>query len=150
MRIDCPSCAATYEVPERRLKPGKAVRCARCGSDWVPELETEEANDPRETAEPPPPEVSVPSAASLPEVTAMDRLAAARPVAPRPRGLVAAWIMTGIVMASTVAAVVEWRETIVRVWPPSGRILGGPVQPVRPPAGTEGKKPAAPEGKEAD
>ena len=36
MRIECPSCAARYEVPETRLAPGRAVRCARCGSDWVP------------------------------------------------------------------------------------------------------------------
>ncbi len=139
MRIDCPSCAATYEVPDLRLKPGKPVRCARCGSDWVPEGEAEEDHPP-EAVEPPPTEADLPSAASLPEVTAMDRLAAARPIAVRPRGLVAAWIMTGVVLATSVAAVVEWRDNVVRVWPPSGRILGGPAEPVRPAAQTEGRK----------
>ena len=35
MRIACPSCDAEYDVPVSRLKPGKMVRCARCGGEWV-------------------------------------------------------------------------------------------------------------------
>jgi predicted Zn finger-like uncharacterized protein len=37
MRIVCPNCSAEYEVPEARLRAGRAVRCARCGGTWVPE-----------------------------------------------------------------------------------------------------------------
>ncbi len=36
MRIVCPSCSATYDVPETRLAPGLSVRCARCSADWAP------------------------------------------------------------------------------------------------------------------
>lgn len=36
MKIVCPACAAAYEVPMTLLKPGKAVRCARCAGEWVP------------------------------------------------------------------------------------------------------------------
>ncbi len=36
MRIVCPSCAATYDVPVPQLAPGRSVRCARCSTDWTP------------------------------------------------------------------------------------------------------------------
>jgi predicted Zn finger-like uncharacterized protein len=37
MRITCPNCAASYEVPERLLQGGpRPVRCARCGTTWAP------------------------------------------------------------------------------------------------------------------
>lgn len=34
MRITCPSCAATYEVPDERIGAGRRLRCARCKHDW--------------------------------------------------------------------------------------------------------------------
>jgi len=36
MRITCPNCAASYDVPEAKLVGRKAVRCSRCGKDWTP------------------------------------------------------------------------------------------------------------------
>lgn len=36
MRIVCPSCAATYDVPDAALAPGRPVRCTRCGTEWAP------------------------------------------------------------------------------------------------------------------
>lgn len=51
MRIVCPGCEAAYEVPEAMLSPGRAVRCARCGRDWVPLPEEER---PAATEEPSP------------------------------------------------------------------------------------------------
>ena len=36
MRIDCPSCHASYDVPDRLLRSGRTVRCARCGAEWSP------------------------------------------------------------------------------------------------------------------
>ncbi len=36
MRIECPACAATYEVPDGMLAVGQRVACARCGDDWTP------------------------------------------------------------------------------------------------------------------
>jgi predicted Zn finger-like uncharacterized protein len=36
MKIVCPTCEATYEVPEAVLAAKRQVRCARCNNDWVP------------------------------------------------------------------------------------------------------------------
>jgi len=36
MKIVCPTCEATYEVPESVLAAKRALRCARCGNEWVP------------------------------------------------------------------------------------------------------------------
>ena len=49
MEIACPNCAATYRVPASLLASGKALRCAACEHEWVPEA-------PPEAAEPPAPE----------------------------------------------------------------------------------------------
>jgi predicted Zn finger-like uncharacterized protein len=38
MDIACPNCAATYRVPDSLLAHGKALRCAACGEEWVPEM----------------------------------------------------------------------------------------------------------------
>jgi predicted Zn finger-like uncharacterized protein len=42
MRIACASCNAAYDVPSERVPPGKGVKCARCGTIWVP-VEREES-----------------------------------------------------------------------------------------------------------
>ena len=36
MRITCPACNASYDLPEVMLGLRQAVRCARCTNDWVP------------------------------------------------------------------------------------------------------------------
>jgi predicted Zn finger-like uncharacterized protein len=36
MKIVCPSCEAQYEVPEMVLTSRRKMRCARCGTQWVP------------------------------------------------------------------------------------------------------------------
>ena len=38
MRIECPACAAAYDVPDTLLKPGRPVRCVRCNALWQPDL----------------------------------------------------------------------------------------------------------------
>ena len=60
----------------------------------------------------------------LPQITAMDRLAARPPQPLRRRGLIAAWAATAIVLLAAVAAALLWRQAVVRAWPPSSRILG--------------------------
>jgi predicted Zn finger-like uncharacterized protein len=125
MRIACPKCAAEYEVPASRLPPRKTVRCARCGGEWAAVEEAEglsrkvaatlseqELNRHAEVEEP------------LPQMTAMDRLAAAGLRPARSTRLVAAWILTLVILMATGAATIVWREPVVRAWPPSGRILG--------------------------
>lgn len=140
MRITCPSCAAHYEVPAARLRPGKLVRCVRCGADWLPEPDAPDSDAPadHDDQEPQP---EYPLAASLPRVTAMDRLAASpAPQLPSTR-LIGAWILTFVVLAGALFAAVGWRQSVVRAWPPSSRILGvgghmpaqrGPVPPPGP------------------
>ncbi len=125
MRIACPKCAAEYEVPASRLPPRKTVRCARCGDEWAaveqaqeisreaaPVLSEQELSRHADVGEP------------LPQITDMDRLAA-RGLAPAgSTRLVAAWILTFVILISIVAATIVWRGPVVRAWPPSGRILG--------------------------
>jgi predicted Zn finger-like uncharacterized protein len=36
MKIVCPSCEATYEVPDAVVAARRPMRCARCGNNWVP------------------------------------------------------------------------------------------------------------------
>src|SRR4030081_2370464 len=106
MRIECPSCAAQYDVPAARLKPGKLVRCARCASEWVPTEEVQPLDPPPEEAEPP----AVDEFGAMspePQLTAMDRLAASKPALPsRPAGLTAAWVLTFVVLAGAVGAAI--------------------------------------------
>jgi predicted Zn finger-like uncharacterized protein len=125
MRIACPTCAAEYEVPAARLTPQKMVRCARCGGKWMAVQAAE--------APAPVPDAPVPDAghsverpvASLPTVTAMDRLAAQAIAAPaRPTRLIAAWVVTAVVLVAGVAGTLIWREAVVATWPASGRLLG--------------------------
>lgn len=132
MRIVCPSCDAAYELPASRLKPGRMVRCARCGSDWVPEAEQEAV---AEEAPPEPGPAPEPDdfGEELPEITAMDRLAASPARPPLRAGLIAAWVLTFVVLAGAAAATFGWRNAVVQAWPPSGRILAAaPQTPPRP------------------
>lgn len=64
MRIVCPSCDATYEVPDAMLAGGpRAVKCARCGGEWTPTLPPAEAPTDALAAAPPA-EPSPPEAAA--------------------------------------------------------------------------------------
>jgi hypothetical protein len=81
----------------------------------------QEAEEPPPNADPEiPPEAVVPP----PTLTAMDRLAANPPPIPRSSRLIAAWIMTFVVLTAAVVATIQWRGAIVRAWPPSSLILG--------------------------
>ena len=46
MRIQCPSCAAIYEVGPGLLDQPRTVRCAQCGNDWVATAMPEPAHEP--------------------------------------------------------------------------------------------------------
>jgi predicted Zn finger-like uncharacterized protein len=141
MRIACPSCAAEYEVPAARLKPGKQVRCARCRSNWLPDLDAGNAAPPLDPANPSSPDAEFGAAEALPDVTAMDRLAAAgAPPAPQRTRLIGAWVLTFAVLAGAFAAVFGWRDAVVRAWPPSSRLLAATDQTAPPAVQITGKK----------
>jgi predicted Zn finger-like uncharacterized protein len=143
MRIVCPSCSAEYEVPESRVTVGRTVRCARCGSDWVPVTATPSATADAETppkAEvplgvPAPPELEAfaplePARADNNEArrslvtvsrSAMARLAA-HPALPRSStALRLAWAGTIVLLLVLLAGAFAWRSQIVAAWPPSAR-----------------------------
>jgi predicted Zn finger-like uncharacterized protein len=145
MRLACPSCAAEYEVPASRLKPNKLVRCARCANSWLPDLDAGSSVSPADTSEHLASDVEHGTMASPSGMTAMDRLAAPRTPQPARRSLIAAWVLTCVVLSAGVAATIGWRDSIVRAWPPSGRILGAASGPTRSdPAQTTGHIPSEP------
>jgi predicted Zn finger-like uncharacterized protein len=44
MRLTCPACDATYDVPDRLIGPdGRKLRCAKCGTQWTARRESAEA-----------------------------------------------------------------------------------------------------------
>lgn len=123
MRLECPSCAVAYEVPDSLVPAGRAVRCARCGGEWTPvaAAELEEVAAPEPEQEPPPvprePEVRQPQ-----PFTAMERLAA-HPAVSRPdRLLQAAWALSAVVLVAALAGGYVWRGEIMHAWPPSARM----------------------------
>jgi predicted Zn finger-like uncharacterized protein len=123
MQIACPSCAAAYDVPDARLKPGRSVRCSACGAEWKPAPE-DDATPPPEVATPPPagPEAE-PAAPPTPLLTAMERLAAEPSRPPRSPALLAAWLLTFLLLGGGGISAVVWRADIMRTWSPSSRIL---------------------------
>ncbi len=141
MRIDCPSCGASYDVPDAKLAGRKTVRCVRCGHQWSPGPVTAPGDPP--PADPPPPE-------PRPDVDRRDsdrrdsdrhdpewadrgraqtvadagRSRLASPATPSSGGfgLRLAWAASGLVLAMALAAAFIWRAEVVRAWPPSLRV----------------------------
>ncbi len=130
MRIVCPACAATYDVPEGRLVPGRVVRCARCATDWEPVAHKPAADEPVPNApavpepppEPPPPEpepVVEPPAEIEPALSA-------EPAVPAWRAwlLPAAWVLSAVVLLAVGFLALSARNSIMHAWPPSIRAYG--------------------------
>lgn len=148
MRIVCPNCQATYDVPDALLSRGPGrVRCARCATEWAPQERpaapapaTPFADAMAQVAAPPAPEPHVaappppapPPAEPPPPARNTLAMAAARDAQlerPLPRTrtprdsatLLFAWSLSvGIVLAALGAAYVN-RAEIVAAWPPAAR-----------------------------
>jgi predicted Zn finger-like uncharacterized protein len=125
MRIVCPNCAATYEVPMALLKPGQTVRCARCAREWTPPFDA-----PPPMAGEPPMSDTRPEPLSAPEEP---REPFARPIHPPPlppkpvarSGGVAlrlAWVASLVVLGVLVWGGYAQRTAIMQAWPPSIRV----------------------------
>jgi predicted Zn finger-like uncharacterized protein len=148
MRIDCPACSASYDVPDAMLVGRKAVRCARCGEQWTPSAsgaghppaEAAPAADaaPREGApgaaapaepappaptppDPAPPEPAPPAPMAPPAAAAPPRLPGRLPPG-HSAGLRLAWVLSLLVVIGALAAAAVWRGPIMRAWPPSMRV----------------------------
>lgn len=129
MRITCPNCAAVYDVPAERLAGGRTVRCARCGSGWMPPADESDLEPPAPAV---PPEVAAPelpedAPPSPPEpepapVPAADsrkrRFLAGRFPAP----VLLAWIGSLVLLGVLIWAMIAWRSDVIRIWPPSERL----------------------------
>lgn len=141
MRIVCPACAATYEVPDALLAAGpRQVRCAKCGHEWMPPGVA--PAPPQATAEPQA-ALAVPET-PVPDVDPQGRYEPRlRPLRPRPEGRlleaplpaeperppagrsavpIIAWALTLLVLAAFAGAAVAWRSEVMAAWPPSERV----------------------------
>ena len=141
MRIRCPSCSATYEVPDALLDPPRTVRCARCAEDWMavpideaatPEVPAEATPDPAEHA-------SAELAVSAPvpgeeEVTGDTPLSGIEPLSlpadlshglfRRDSLLTAAWAASFAILTALAVAGYTERDLLMRHWPASKRVYG--------------------------
>jgi predicted Zn finger-like uncharacterized protein len=121
MQIVCPACAAAYEVPMTLLRPGKAVRCARCAGEWVP---SPAASDGPMDALAQTASAAAPASEFVPEVNRPSR----RPPTPRPLparpnvALRIAWAASVVVVLLLGWAAYAERTVIMQAWPPSIRL----------------------------
>ena len=125
MDIACPHCAATYRVPESLVAGGKALRCAACGREWVPQGEAERGAGPA-AAPDPEPLAALPSAPPQadPPPLLPRREPGQRPTEERHRALLpAAWVASIAAVALGLAALYLWRAPIAAAWPPFGRLF---------------------------
>ena len=99
MRVVCPSCQAAYEVPAAVLDAGRTLRCAECSADFTPAS----PRPPLPIAGPP----LVPTVAMRPRAR---------------RSVIAAWMVSGVLLVAMGWAFLALRAPISRAWPASGRI----------------------------
>ncbi len=132
MQLVCPSCAASYSVPDALIGTGRNMRCVRCQHDWF-------ATAPVEVpVEVPMPDPVVEAAAEPEAVPAMPihtlpvkpkappRKTGAAPVA-APGGkpsalLILAWVASIGLVAAGGWALWAYRAPLAEFWPPLIRL----------------------------
>ncbi|WP_419899682.1 zinc-ribbon domain-containing protein [Roseomonas sp. USHLN139] len=126
MRIECPDCAAAYDVPEALVAPGREVRCVRCAHAWVPRPALLPALAEEAAAEPVEALPLRSEAPRLPPARAEEQLPAVIPPPPRASRapVVVAWIASLLLVAGGCVALWHYRLAIVAAWPPSARLFG--------------------------
>lgn len=120
MRIDCPHCAAAYEVPDSVLTARRLVRCASCGQDWAPAGHAKNALQAETPPDAPPAPALAPPAPTI--VTRPLPLAPVSRPAPAHRAVLAAWVTSVAILALAGWSAVKWREPVMHAWPPSARL----------------------------
>lgn len=127
MNLECPSCHASYEVPDDRLGPRRIVRCGTCDHKWaVGTRDPHAAHTIQDDAAAAPPDSPATVApAPVANIVGPDqRLAPARTVPHRDMALTSAWVASVAAVVLLGSAAYAWRGNVVSAWPPSGRILG--------------------------
>lgn len=148
MRLSCPSCEASYEIPETMFLTGpRMVRCVRCAHSWLagaPEPEPPAAAEAE--AATPEPDAATQAATEAGETTGNGRLASklrrrgasvAEPPAPFPKldmdlgpappppagmAVVAGWVLTVLFLLAAGWGGLEYRADIMAAWPESARL----------------------------
>ncbi len=135
MRITCPACEATYEVPARLLGAARQLRCAKCKHLWQPAIEEAEPVAAPErvvlppvapVAPPPPPLREVPpptpAARRSPELIEPP-LPMLQDRPPASRGIYAAWAVSLALVAGIGTGLWLYRADVVEAWPPAARLF---------------------------
>jgi predicted Zn finger-like uncharacterized protein len=150
MRIVCPACQATYEVPDQLIGAGRSLRCKACRHAWhvappappatataeppattAPESPVRAVPEPAIPAAPPAPPLA-PSRPPPPPVPA-DRPRIPQPIDPplphpedrAPRislPLRAAWAASILAVGGMLLALWLFRADIMTAWPPAARL----------------------------
>lgn len=134
MRIACPTCEATYEVPDALIGSGRLLRCAKCGHEWMVKPEATVLGEaiPAEMDAAPPAEAAPALPAVPPPLRPPGRQP--QPIYPplptpeeqrRARSatmlLSAAWIGSVLILGALGAGAWAYRAPIVEAWPPAAR-----------------------------
>ena len=126
MRIVCPSCEATYDVPEAKLGAvAREVRCARCSTVWQVDPPPAEAIEDHPDAHLPPP-IAIPRDVSEPDFSPQPMSATHRlPTTAKSSGGIAAlaiaWLASLAILGAAGWAAVAWRAAIMQAWEPAKR-----------------------------
>jgi predicted Zn finger-like uncharacterized protein len=134
MQIECPSCRAGFEVPERMLRDRtRPLRCSQCRTVFpmpAPPVPEPEPVAWRAPEPPPPPVVEEPRPAPMPVVeepqpepmAASDTLPEAANEASS-RGLRVAWVASiALLLGGGLAAIIK-RDAVMEAWPPAARLF---------------------------
>jgi predicted Zn finger-like uncharacterized protein len=116
MRIVCPSCQATYDVPDATLGAApRKVRCAKC-----------DMADEHDDAHLPPPVAITPRLAEpIPEpapIAASHRLPTTHKSSRSAIAPAIAWLVSIAVLVAAAWTVIVWRVPIMQFWAPSQRL----------------------------
>jgi len=132
MQIECPSCSAGFEVPERLLRDRtRPLRCSQCRTVFpMPALPMPEPEPAAWRApEPPPPRaVEEPSPAPVikelrPEPEPADGTLAEAANEASARRLRAAWAASiALLIGGGLAAIIK-RDVVMEAWPPAARLF---------------------------
>ena len=118
MRLACPSCQASYDVPDDRLgAETRRLRCACCAHEWAygPPL-------PPEVPPPPPPRPPAAPLVATPRLAPAPAFPPDEPPPPTNRHAPAAWVASLLLLAGLAVAAAQFRAEIMQAWPPSQRL----------------------------
>ena len=135
MLIECPNCAAGYQVPPRLLRDrSRPLRCGQCGTVFpmpeppAPEPEpvafrAPELPPPAPVVAEPLPERTPPAEEPRPEPPGAGDASSEAATGAASRGLRVAWAASiALLLGSGLAAIIK-RDAVMEAWPPAARLF---------------------------